>query len=227
VNYSSAYGCKQAAFWTVESAGCYNPSPMSNHNAQVDAYIAKSPPFAQPILTRLRELFHRACPQLEEKLKWGVPSFEYKGMLGGMAAFKKHATWGLWKSKLLNDPKKVIDHPGSMGAGKPSNISELPPDRDILDLIKQAVALNEKGVKLERPKPAKRPPPKAPPDLAAALKKNAKARATFDAFSPSHKREYIEWITEARQEETRKRRLAQAIEWMAHGKPRNWKYMNC
>ena len=63
-----------------------------------------------------------------------------------------------------------------------------------------------------------------PPDLAAALKKNAQARATFDGFSPSHKKEYIEWIVEAKRDETRQRRLSQAIEMLAEGKTRNWKY---
>jgi len=201
---------------------------MPNTSLQVDAYIAKAPLFAQPILIKLRGLFHRACPDIEEKLKWGVPSFEYKGMVGGMAAFKKHMTWGFWKTKLLKDPKGILEgHAGSMGGGKLTDVSQLPADEDIIKLITQAVELNEKGVKLARPTAKKRPAPKTPPDLAAALKKSPRARASFDAFSPSHKRDYIEWITEAKQEETRKRRLAQAIEWMAQGKPRNWKYMNC
>src|SRR5262245_51347510 len=180
---------------------------MANTNPQVDAYIAKAQPFAQPILIKLRTLFHQACPDIEEKLKWGMPSFEYKGLVGGMAAFKKHTTWGFWKAKLLNDPKGVLkgDARTPMDAGKPTEVSQLPGDRDIIDLIKQAVALNEQGVKLERPKTKKKPPPKTPSDLAAALKKNAKARAAFEAFSPSHKREYIEWITEAKQEVTRKK----------------------
>jgi uncharacterized protein YdeI (YjbR/CyaY-like superfamily) len=193
----------------------------------VDAYIAKAAPFAQPILIKLRALFHRACPDIEEKLKWGMPSFEYKGLVGGMAAFKKHATWGFWKSRLLKDPRGVLADDGSMGAGKPTDVSQLPPDRYILDLIRQAVALNEQGIKLQRPKSTKRPPPRTPAYLAAELKKNPKARAVYDAFSPSHKREYIEWITQAKQDTTRKRRLAQAIEWIAQGKSRNWKYVNC
>jgi uncharacterized protein YdeI (YjbR/CyaY-like superfamily) len=201
---------------------------MANTSPQVDAYIAKSAAFAQPILIKLRALFHRACPGIEEKLKWGVPSFEYKGMVGGMAAFNKHLTWGLWKAKLLNDPRGILnDHAGSMGGGKITDVSQLPSDKLILDLIRQAVQLNEQGVKLPRPESKKRPPPKTPPDLAGALRKNAKASATFEAFSPSHKREYIEWITEAKQDETRQRRLKQAIDWLAQGKPRNWKYMNC
>jgi uncharacterized protein YdeI (YjbR/CyaY-like superfamily) len=201
---------------------------MPNRSPEVDAFIAQAAPFAQPILIKLRDLFHRASPKIEERLKWGMPSFEYKGIVGGMAAFKKHATWGLWKTSLVKDPKGILKGPeSSMGGGRYTDLSQLPADKDIIHLIKQVVALNEQGVKVEKPKGNKRPPPKTPPDLAAALKKNARACATFEAFSPSHKREYIEWIADAKQEETRKRRLAQAIEWMAQGKARNWKYERC
>ena len=201
---------------------------MSTRTAEVDAYIEKAQPFARPILNKIRTLFHRGCPQVEEKLKWSHPSFEYKGMLGGMAAFKQHVSWGFWKAALLNDPHGVMksDASSPMGGGSPRALSELPSDQIILDLLKQAIELNEKGVKLPKRSGKRKPPAKVPADLSAALKKNAKAAATFEDFSPSHKREYIEWITEAKQDETRKRRLAQAIEWMAQGKARNWKYMN-
>jgi uncharacterized protein YdeI (YjbR/CyaY-like superfamily) len=164
---------------------------------------------------------------VEERIKWGAPNFEYKGLLGGFAAFKQHVGWGLWKAKLLKDPHGVVltDASSIMGTGKPTSVKELPPDDVIVALIKQAADLNERGVKTPgRGSNVKRAPPKTPPDLAAALKKNAKAASTFKGFSPSCKREYIEWITEAKQDATRQRRLAQAIEWMAEGKSRNWKY---
>jgi uncharacterized protein YdeI (YjbR/CyaY-like superfamily) len=202
---------------------------MQTKSKEVDAYIAKAQPFARPILAKVRELFHKGCPELEEKLKWGHPSFEYKGMLGGMAAFKQHVAWGLWKASLLNDPHGIMkdDASSPMSAGKPAKVSDLPADRLILDLIRQAVDLNERGVKLPMRSGKKKPPPRVPADLAAALKKNAKAATVFAAFSPSNKRDYVEWITGAKQKQTRLRRLAQAIEWIAQGKPRNWKYMNC
>lgn len=198
----------------------------ADRNAAVDAYIAKAAPFARPIMAKLRRLFHKACPQIEEKIKWGCPSFEYKGMVGGFAAFKKHVSWGFWKASLLNDPNGALKSTASspMGGGSPTSVRELPPDDVLLDLIRQAVQLNLDGVKLARPKNAGRAPPETPPDLAAALKKNARARATYHAFSPSHQREYVEWITEAKRPETRTRRLAQTIEWLAEGKSRNWKY---
>ena len=205
-----------------------SPLPMAIRTAEVDAYIEKAQPFARPILRRIRALFHKACPQLEEKLKWGHPSFEYKGMLGGMAAFKKHAVWGLWKAALINDPTNAMasDASSPKRGGKLSSVDDLPKDEILLDLIRQAKDLNDRGVKLPiRSDRKPKPPPKVPADLATALKKNSKAAATFADFSPSHQREYVEWITEARQDETRRRRIDQAIQWMAQGKPRNWKYM--
>ena len=200
---------------------------MPDFNPQVDAYIARAQPFARPILQKLRRLFHKACPQIEEKLKWGVPSFEYKGMIGGFAAFKQHVSWGMWKSALLNDPTGALNgKTATMGMGKMTSVADLPPDQVVLDLIRQAVALNEQGVKTPRKPAEKRPALRTPADLAAALKASGRAATNFKAFSPSHKREYVEWITEAKQPATRQRRLEQAVAWIAEGKPRNWKYMS-
>jgi hypothetical protein len=200
---------------------------MSIRSREVDAYIASAAPFARPILKKLRELFHAACPQVEERLKWRCPSFEYKGMLGGMAAFKRHVSWGLWKAALLDDPDGILKSTASspMGGGSPTDVSELPPDRAMLRLIGQAVRLNEQGVKLPRRSARGGKPPVRPPaDLARALRAAPAARATWVAFSPSHRREYAEWILDARRPETRRRRVEQAIALLAEGKGRNWKY---
>src|SRR5262245_38242628 len=166
---------------------------MAKRTREFDAYIEKAQPFARPILKKVRGLFHKACPSLEEKLKWGHPSFEYKGMLGGMAAFKQHAVWGLWKSQLISDPTGAMGDEMEQGMGGPKllSIQDLPADNVLLDLIRQGVELNEKGVKVPMRKGKPKPPAKVPPELVAALKKNAKAAATFEDFSPSHKREYI------------------------------------
>jgi uncharacterized protein YdeI (YjbR/CyaY-like superfamily) len=198
-------------------------------NPAVDAYIAKSADFARPILKRVRAAMHKACPQIEETIKWGVPHFEHLGVVASMAAFKQHASFGFWKQKLMDDPAGLFPAAGesSMGGRKFRSADELPPDAVLLRYIRAAVALNEAGVKVPKAAKPKKPPPRLPADLAAALKKNPKARAIYDAFPPSHKREYVEWITEAKQEATRQRRLATAIEWMAQGKSRNWKYENC
>ncbi|HMB95942.1 MAG TPA: YdeI/OmpD-associated family protein [Tepidisphaeraceae bacterium] len=194
---------------------------MPSKSDEVDAYIANAQPFARPILAKIRTLFHRASPKIEEDMKWNHPSFIYKGIVGMMGGYKHSATWGLWKGKLVkNSPGDV-----SMGKSRLTKVSQLPPDKVMIDLIKQAVALNEQGVKPPPRKTKPKAPLKIPPDLTSALKKNAKAAKAYKAFSPSHKREYIEWITQAKQEETRKRRLAQAIEWITEGKSRNWKYM--
>jgi uncharacterized protein YdeI (YjbR/CyaY-like superfamily) len=184
-------------------------------NKQVDTYIAKSPAFAQPILTKLRTLFHKAVPQLEEQIKWGIPSFERHGNLAMTAAFKQHVRWGFWKAKLIKGAP-------SMGGAKLTSVKELPPDKTIIAWTKQAAALNESGV--QAPNRAKKPAPKLPRDLAAAVKKHPKAAATYKEFSPSCQREYVEWITDAKQAETRQRRIDQTIAWLSQGKKRNWKY---
>ena len=195
----------------------------------VDTYIAKSAEFARPILTRVRAAMHKACPRMEETIKWGVPFFEYKGVVANMAAFKQHASFGFWKQRLMKDPAGLFPSRGdsSMGGKKIRSVAELPADAVLIRYIKEAVALNEDGTKVPRPPRKKRPPPKSPPDLAAALKRNAKARASYEAFTASQQREYVDWITEAKREATRQKRLATAIAWMAAGKPRNWKYLNC
>lgn len=200
---------------------------MPKRSPQVDAYIAKAAPFAQPILEKIRDAFHAAHPDIEEAMKWSFPHFEYKGILGNMAAFKNHVSFGFWKAKLMSDPKGILNPMGdektSMGSAKLSSEKELPPKKVLVEYVREAIRLNEEGVKIERaPRPAQ--PVEVPDDLAAALKKDRKAKATFDAFPPSHKREYIEWITEAKQEATRQKRLATTLEWLAAGKSRNWKY---
>jgi uncharacterized protein YdeI (YjbR/CyaY-like superfamily) len=195
--------------------------------AAVDAYIAKSAAFARPILQKLRRLFHQACPQIEETLKWGFPHFQYRGIVGSVAAFKQHVSFGFWKGKLLNDPYNLFGGVGDTGmnASRLTELSQLPADKVLLSYIREAVALNEQGVKLPAAKRAPKPKLVVPEYFLAALRKNKQAFAAFHAFSPSHQREYVEWLTEAKQEATRAKRLATAIEWLAEGKPRNWKYM--
>jgi uncharacterized protein YdeI (YjbR/CyaY-like superfamily) len=202
---------------------------MANRIPEVDAYIDKSAAFAQPILGKIRTLFHEACPEIQEVMKWSFPHFEYKGLVGSMAAFKQHCSFGFWKGKLLKDPHKLFVGVGdtSMGGMKVSSLADLPSDKVLLAYIKEAVALNEDGIKAPT---AEKKPKKAlvvPGYFLAALRKNKEALAVFEAFSPSHQREYVEWVTEAKQETTRAKRLAQAIEWMAEGKSRHWKYENC
>ncbi len=196
---------------------------MGTRDARIDAYIARSADFAKPILTFLREMVHDACPDCEETVKWSSPTFMYHGMLCGFAAFKEHAMFGFWKHELLLG-ERTGEAMGSFG--RITSVKDLPPKRELTALIKRAMKLNEDGVKVPRMKAAA--PNRAisvPADLKAALARNKKARTTFDGFSPSHRREYLEWITEAKSPDTRSRRLDTAIEWMSEGKPRNWKYM--
>jgi uncharacterized protein YdeI (YjbR/CyaY-like superfamily) len=197
---------------------------------RIDTYIAQSADFARPILNHLRDLVHSACPDVEETLRWSMPSFTYAGgILCHMAAFKQHCAFGFWKGSLIV-PSDGTSNEAAMGQfGRITRVSELPPKKVLTGYIKQAMKLNQEGVKVpERARPAKpRAAPATPDDLAAALKKNKAAKATFDAFSPSCRREYVDWIVEAKREETRQKRIVQAVEWMAEGKQRNWKYQNC
>lgn len=203
---------------------------MGKRNAQVDAYIARSPEFARIILAHLRNLVHRSCPEASETIKWGFPHFEYKGILCSMAAFKQHCALSFWKAALLSDRRYVLSRVGRTGMGqfgRLKSLSDLPPDSMIRSCIKEAMDLNEKGTKV----PARgsrtrtKTPLPVPPDLKRALTRNAKALKTFERFSASHRREYIEWITTAKTEVTRMKRLETAIQYMAQGKVRNWKYL--
>jgi uncharacterized protein YdeI (YjbR/CyaY-like superfamily) len=195
---------------------------MGKRDPRIDAYIAKQCDFAKPILSYVRDLVHEGCPECEETLKWNSPSFIYRGaILAGVAGFKEHVQFGFWKHELL-----LGDRPrDGMGFGKITSIDDLPPKKELLALIKKAMALEDAGVKVTRMAKKPKKAIAVPSDLKAALAKNRKARSTFEDFSPSHKHEYLAWITEAKADETRKRRLEQAIDWMAEGKPRNWKYM--
>jgi uncharacterized protein YdeI (YjbR/CyaY-like superfamily) len=198
---------------------------MGRRDPRVDAYIAKSGDFAKPILTRIRETVHAACPDVEEAMKWSFPHFMYKGMLCSMASFKEHAAFGFWKGAVIfDDQAKSSEAMGHLG--RLTKASDLPAKKVLAGYIRKAVALNDDGVKVARvPKRAAPKAVRVPEDLAAALKRNKKANATFEGFSPSHKREYIEWITEAKTAGTRARRLETAVEWMGEGKSRNWKYV--
>jgi uncharacterized protein YdeI (YjbR/CyaY-like superfamily) len=193
---------------------------------RIDAYIDRQADFAKPILRHLRETVHAACPDCEETLKWSSPTFMYRGeMLAGMAAFKQHATFGFWRGSLVvGEGDQQMSGMGQFG--RLTSIDDLP-GRDALEaLVKKAMKLTEEGVKAPRNK-HKKEPFSVPHDLRAALDGNPAAAATFDGFPPSAQRDYVEWITGSKRDETRTKRLAQAVEWLAEGKRRNWKYENC
>jgi uncharacterized protein YdeI (YjbR/CyaY-like superfamily) len=203
----------------------------TQRDPRVDAYIAKSAEFARPILTHLRELVHQACPDATETLKWSMPHFEYAGaILCGMAAFKAHCTFGFWHQGMQAVLRKDgIDGESAMGSfGRITSLNDLPGDKALLRYLREAAKLNASGAPA-RPRTARGPAKElpVPADLAAALKKNKTAATAWAEFSPSHRKEYIQWITEAKRDETRQSRLATTLEWLAEGKPRNWKYMNC
>jgi uncharacterized protein YdeI (YjbR/CyaY-like superfamily) len=203
---------------------------MASHDDRIDAYIARSAEFARPILSYLREVVHAACPEVEETMKWSFPHFMYKGMLCSMAAFKEHCAFGFWKSSLVLEKDGAADDSAMGQFGRLTRLSDLPERKALTGYIKKAMKLNDDDVKpANRSKSADKAPRPVvvPDDLSRALNANDSARATFEKFSPTNKREYIDWITEAKTEATRSRRLVQAVEWMAEGKSRNWKYQNC
>lgn len=206
---------------------------MGKKDKRVDAYIEKAQPFAKPILKHLRKLVHVANPGVEETIKWSFASFDYKGLFCSMASFKQHVAFGFWKYKLIKDPKNYMGIRSNEGGeamgnmGRITSLKDLPPDKVLIDFIKQAKKLNDEGVKLP---PRKANPKKdliVPSYFIAELRKNKKALTAFENFSPSCKREYVEWITEAKSEETRNSRMQLAVEWMSEGKRRNWKYEKC
>jgi uncharacterized protein YdeI (YjbR/CyaY-like superfamily) len=194
---------------------------------RVDAYIARKADFARPILEHLRAAVHAACPECEETLKWSSPTFMYKGeMLASMAAFKAHAAFGFWKGSLVvGDGEEQLSAMGQFG--RLASVDDLPRPEVLGALIEKAMALTDAGTKTRRPVKHPKPPVESPADLEAALDANPAARATFEAFPTSCKRDYVDWIVEAKREETRVKRLAQAVEWMTEGKRRNWKYETC
>lgn len=198
---------------------------MATKDPRIDAYIAKAPDYARPILTHVRAVVHAACPAVQETMKWSSPHFDYKGqMLCGMAAFKDHAAVNFWKASLIEGLGPDAGGNARGNLGKIASLNDLPTKGTLTGYIKSAMKLNDEGVTVKRPKTKPKPEAAVPKELAAALAKNKKAKAVFEKFAAGQRREYCEWVSEAKREETRTARVAQAIEWIADGKSRNWKY---
>lgn len=196
---------------------------MSRKDARIDAYIAKAQPFARPILKHIRATVMSASSELEETLKWGHPTFAYHGNVCTMAAFKEHVTLGFWKAKLVLDTKGRPAGEAWGNLGRISDVAELPSKRELVGYVKKAMQLNTDGVMVKREvKPKKAIP--MPAVFKAALAKAEKAKAFFATLAPGHQREYLEWVTEAKTDATRDKRIATAIDWLTEGKHRNWKY---
>lgn len=202
---------------------------MGTRDKRIDAYIAKSAEFAKPILRELREIVHEGCPDVEETMKWSMPFFMYKGMLCNMASFKQHCAFGFWKGSLILNGKqsKSVEAMGQFG--RITSAKDLPPRKVIVGYVKKARQLNDDDVKV--PSRMKRSTEKkelvVPDYFTAALKKNKKALTTFEAFPYNKRKDYVQWVTEAKSDETRDRRLKTSLEWLADGKSRNWKYERC
>jgi uncharacterized protein YdeI (YjbR/CyaY-like superfamily) len=200
---------------------------MATKDKRIDEYISKSAPFAKPILNKFRALVHKACPDAEETMKWSFPHFDYKGqMMCSMASFRQHCAISFWKASLMKDAATLKDsNREAMGHyGRITSLDDLPPDKTIIANIKEAMKLNDEGITIAPRKKTTVTGLNIPAELEAALKKNKKAKSAFEAFSPSNKKEYADWISEAKTDDTRNKRLVTAVEWIAEGKTLNWKY---
>jgi uncharacterized protein YdeI (YjbR/CyaY-like superfamily) len=204
---------------------------MGKKDPRIDAYIKKSAEFAQPVLKHFRELVHTACPEVEETMKWSMPHFDYKGsMMCSMASFKQHCAISFWKASLMSSGKKLTDMAKTEAAmghlGRITALKDLPKDSVLIKYIKEGMKLNDAGIKL--PGTSKSAAPKTlkvPTYFLKALKTNQKALEHFEKFPYSQKKEYVEWITDAKTEATRDKRMATAVEWLSEGKIKNWKYV--
>ena len=195
---------------------------------RIDAYIDnKTADFAKPILRHLRKLVHEACPDVVETTKWSMPFFDYKGPLANMASFKQHCAFGFWKQSLMESDAIPAEKTAMGTFGRITSLEDLPDDATMIALVKQAVKLNEDGVKVERKAPTTDKRLVVPEVLTAALEQNAQASEHFNAFPYSKKKDYVDWITEAKTDATREKRLATTIEWLSEGKARHWKYEKC
>ena len=193
---------------------------------KIDAYIAKAQPFARPILEKVRERVHAVVPDVEEAMKWSMPAYIVGGkILLITAAFKAHAALNFWRGQELRGDTANAEAMGQFG--KLTSVADLPPDGELDRLIKEAAKVAKNAPAPRKTKHAPKPPPQMHPDFAAALSKAPKAKAALDGFPPSAQRDYLEWISEAKQDATRHKRIATAIEWLSEGKRRNWKYENC
>ena len=209
------------------------PTLKPNLEPKIDLYIAKAKPFAQPILIHIRELIHKACPNVGETIKWSRPFFEYKGViLGNMSAFNEHCSFGFWGEEIgaVLREANVIQNGGMGSLGRITSLQDLPSNKELLAFLKQATAFIDSGNYTSpitaRNKVVKAPKPQlpTPPEFTEALRSHPKAAQTFQSFAPSCQREYLEWFADAKQQATREKRIAQAVEWLNEGKQRHWKY---
>jgi uncharacterized protein YdeI (YjbR/CyaY-like superfamily) len=197
-----------------------------SRDPRIDAYIAKAQPFSQPILEHVRTRVHAVLPDVEETLKWSMPAYTLGGKIVLItAAFKAHLALNFWRGQELRGDGANADAMGQFG--KIKSLADLPPDKELDRLIREAADLAKSAPAPRKTKHAPKPAPGLHPEFAAALAKAPQARAVLDSFPPSAQRDYVEWIADAKQDATRQKRIATAIEWLGEGKRRHWKYQNC
>ncbi|HWB03022.1 MAG TPA: YdeI/OmpD-associated family protein [Verrucomicrobiales bacterium] len=191
----------------------------------VAAWMEQLSDFARPMIERIYKIIRKAAPQLEEGIRWSSPTFIGRGLVCSFAAFQKHVTLVFWRGAELNDTTGLLTHGQGRSAMRSAKFTSLDQidDKVIRTWVTAAVALDKDPAK-PKPKPQKRPEAAVPKVLAAALSRNPKARGAFDAMPPSHRREYCEWIAEAKQEATVQRRVEKTIEKLSAGEGLHDKY---
>jgi uncharacterized protein YdeI (YjbR/CyaY-like superfamily) len=198
------------------------------YHPAIDEYINKSEEFARPILLHLRKIIHLACPDVEETIKWSFPNFEYKGqILCSMASFKKHCSFGFWLGAEMEDPENILNKVGNTNMGnfgKIINHNSLPDDNIIIKYIHEAMKLSESGTKKKTSKIKDKKSLEIPVYIIEFIEKYPKAKVVFNNFSNSCKKEYVQWIEEAKQVSTKLKRLEKAVSMMEEGKEFNWQY---
>jgi uncharacterized protein YdeI (YjbR/CyaY-like superfamily) len=163
---------------------------------------------------------------VEETLKWSMPAYTLGGKIVLItASFKAHMALNFWRGQELRGEFAKAEAMGQFG--KIASMEDLPPDAELDRLIREAAELAATAPAPRKVKHEPKPPAELHPEFAAALDANPKAKAVLDAFPPSAQRDYLDWIAEAKQDVTRAKRIATAIEWLSAGKRRHWKYENC
>jgi uncharacterized protein YdeI (YjbR/CyaY-like superfamily) len=201
---------------------------MAQFDSKVSDYIAKSEDFAKPVLEHWRQILHETCPGVTEAIKWGIPHFDYKGdFMCIMASHKNHCSFSFHKASLMSDPRlkeAASLKPTQRFMGKITSLADLPDDAAFIALVKEAMVVNEKGLKVVAPKPDKPKVLEVPDYFVEKLKINPGAMEIFENKSPSYRKDYIVWIADAKTDATRQKRMEEALEWIAEGKGRFWKY---
>lgn len=198
---------------------------MNEASENITAYIEKATPEFKEVMIALRSVLNNPNFDIKEDWKWGAPNFNNEGMICWLAHFRNHVGMNFFKGTLIKDKYNLFTHYREEKGNRQlkfSDINQIIPEQ-IEYYIEEAIKLNQENIKVVK----KEIDTSLPLDLETELNNNPKAKMFFESLAPSYKRDYIEWIEEAKREATRTKRLATTMEWLSEGKKKNWKYENC